>query len=810
VTSSHRGRGRGSARRISIATLASTSAVLLGWVPPAQAQQERTLSEVVVTARKQPEAIFDVPLVESVTTRRTLDRRQATDLKDVAALVPGLVLGDSVMANGTQVTIRGVGTSTEDPGNDQSVLLDIDGLQLNEGLAYSSAIFDLGQIEVLKGPQPLFYGKSATAGVISVRSADPTDKAEVIAQTGHEFFADQWRSEFIVSGPVAHTLKLRLAGMYATSLGYFSNAASGLPQFGARDPPTQRLAPSSGYQVRATALWDPTPQLSARLKLNLAHDRTLFAGAQQLVLCPDGVGAPLGIPFLSSAEDCKLDKTYRVVAYDPAAFPGIENGGTPFLATTQTYGTLELTDRPSEHITITSVTAAYHLGADAEANTTNTSAAAPDVAVSADLKFHEVSQELRLNSEFPGPANVTFGVFYSDAMLEFRPRLLGNTTLGLPPLLVAGGHDLPTRTYSAFGQVRWQAAPKVELAVGARWDHERRSDEAFVFDGTEPVPVALAQPSMGSSLLSPEGTLTFRPTDKLMVFATLKRGYKSGSFDVSYPPQPGDDTSFGDERVGGGEVGLKARSSDRRLTLNLTGYDYRYRGLQVLVVSTDNSLQLPVYRTLNAASAQVYGVDLDLDYRPAKVDGLDLHAAVNWNHARFGTFDQVPCYGGQTIAQGCDETYSPAVNRGLGGFTAQDLSGRPLLRAPDWQASFGFDWEKVIGGGLTLVLSSSSQVSSSYLTTLAFPYYQPAFVKTDLSLTLDGRRDRWELALIGKNLGDKLTRGGCANYSAQAPVLFPSQITGSTGRGPAGVDEVSCAIDPGREVWLRLTLRPVN
>ena len=76
------------------------------------------------------------------------------------------------------------------------------------------------------------------------------------------------------------------------------------------------------------------------------------------------------------------------------------------------------------------------------------------------------------------------------------------------------------------------------------------------------------------------------------------------------------------------------------------------------------------------------------------------------------------------------------------------------------------------------------------------------------SLTLDGPGDRWQLALIGKNLNDKLTAGTCSTSDYAGGVIFPGQTTGGTTSGIAGIDQQGCFVDPGREVWLRLTVRP--
>src|SRR5262249_15819147 len=155
----------------------------------------------------------NVPVIETALPRQRLERLQVVNMTDLPKLVPGLNFGQNVLAIGTQVTLRGVGTSSSDPGVDPSVSLNIDGLSMANGLSFQSGMSQLGQIEVLKGPQALFYGKSSPGGVISVRTADPTSEREVIARVSYEAEARTRQGELILSGPVTDTFKVRLAGM---------------------------------------------------------------------------------------------------------------------------------------------------------------------------------------------------------------------------------------------------------------------------------------------------------------------------------------------------------------------------------------------------------------------------------------------------------------------------------------------------------------------------------------------------------------------------------------------------------------------
>ena len=106
----------------------------------------------------------------------------------------------------------------------------------------------------------------------------------------------------------------------------------------------------------------------------------------------------------------------------------------------------------------------------------------------------------------------------------------------------------------------------------------------------------------------------------------------------------------------GGEFGLKSRMLDRQLSLNVVPYFYRYEGLQVGVISPPQN-GVPIIQTLNAATAHIYGVDLDGAFRPASLDGLQLNGNAEFNHAATWISPTRPCWGGQTIALGCNQQY---------------------------------------------------------------------------------------------------------------------------------------------------------
>jgi outer membrane receptor protein involved in Fe transport len=264
---------------------------------------------------------------------------------------------------------------------------------------------------------------------------------------------------------------------------------------------------------------------------------------------------------------------------------------------------------------------------------------------------------------------------------------------------------------------------------------------------------------------------------------------------------------------------------DRQIHVNTAFYYYKYDGLQVGVNEATQGTGIPLLRTNNAGSAKVYGVDFDVTYRPASIEGLAFNGAVNWNHARFTSFRGAPCYGGQTIAEGCnllpapvDATdpfpaisfSDPAVFGGAPSrYTSQDLKGLPLTRAPDWQVNLGFTYEMPVARGMKLTFGGNGLYTSKLLTNLGprADFYQRAYAKLNANLALAGEDDRWEIALNVNNLTNKYTTANCTNLN-YAGANLPGVVSGAPTKAPGGSDELHCTFDPGREIWLRLTLRP--
>ncbi len=797
-------------KSFSLRTALAVCFCLAAWsAPHAQTANEAQagsgqLEEITVTARKRTESILNVPVDVQALPAAQLQTFQVTQLTDLPSLVPGLNFGTSLLSIGTLVSIRGVGTASQDPGVDQSVALNIVGLALGNGLAFSSGMFDIGSVEVLKGPQALFFGKESPGGVVSLNTADPTDQLEMSAVAAYEIESVQPRAEFVVSGPVTDTLKLRLATMYDQQEGYFYNDAIAEPGTGAAPPAYNRAPWGKESITRITALWDPTAQFSVKLKINEAYEHYSFDDLLQFSSCPAGTAPLPFLPdFIGGGENCLLDRTMREVNLSPTAFPGILNGGTPFLMADQRYGTLTLHYRPTGDQDFSSTTGYYHVTSSSMVNPSDATYAGPFIGVNNRYYRHDFTEEVRDTSDYKGPVNYTLGALLENGYFNDQVEVFGNTADFLPPNLVDGITPVAIKTRSVFGQIRWDIIDRLEFAPGVRWTDEDRTEDPY--NVLLHAPTVTPEPSLHYNNTSPEVTLTYRPTDDMTVYGAYKQGFKSGSFSTATPPVSGENNSFGEEKVRGGELGFKSFMLDRRLSANIVPYFYRYQGLQVGVISPPQA-GVPIIQTLNAATAHIYGVDLDGAFRPASLERLQFNGNAEFNHGRYLDFTNAPCWGGQSISQGCNQSYNPTTKA----YTAQDLSGTPLIRAPDLTVNVGFTYTMPVMSDYKLEFSNNNSYTTRYVTDLAIDRpgndnYQGGYAKIDAGLKLHDPTNFWEVALIANNINNKVTSGNCASSAYKEGVIIPNPSGGAT---PGQPDAMTCFADPGREIWLRVTVRP--
>lgn len=789
--------------------------------------QGAVLEEIIVTARKREESLQEIPVVVNVLTAENVANARIEGVADLGDMIPGLVTSESSASTQGVVFLRGVGTGSLSPLLDQAVALNVDGISVSSASLLNAGMFDLDRIEVLRGPQALFFGKNSPGGVMAIHTTDPSDGVEVVLSAQYETEGEEPILRAVVSGPLSDDLGGRLSLGYsdADSLlnvnnsDVFVNGPTGDPvqvAFATDTPRTEKV-----YAL-GTLRWEPTDELTATLKL--AHLEDNLDGASthnfERTQCPNG---PLTVLQVPGIDNCTLDGTVIgpglnpvFTAVDPN-FPGVEGDG--FYNNTENFASLQVNYALSDSLDLTSVSGYY--GSDLERIAESSIQLVPGLLSSVKGGIDQVSQEFRLNSDFDGAVNFAIGVFYEDREIRQNQAVtVGSTFAGLPAELFGVfpaavlGQDLVVQngeTLSAFAQVDWEITDKLALTVGARYSDEQKKLDLSVNNvsfvpgvfpetgGGEAIPIAIADDTLDFDNFSPEATLSYRYSDDVMLFASYKEGFKSGGFDAGFTgaarllATTAPDLSFQEEVVDGIDFGMKSTLLDGSLRLNATFYHYNYDGLQLtrLVNNPDGSVGTSVE---NAASATVQGVELETLWATS-IDGLTLTANIAYNDAQYEDYI-ASCYQGQTVALGCN------LNPVDGVFTASDLSGESLANASDISATFGIDYLVSVSSNWDLGFNASAAFKEGYNpTTVGVPesYYQDDYWLTNASLSLNSADDKWQFFVRGINLGDEY-------YSATGSFFGGNDALSGT-NDPSGIGDFFQYVNGGRQFLLGFNYR---
>lgn len=194
---------------------------------PAHAQEDAanenvTDDVILVTAQNRTQDVQDVPIVMDVIGADEIASAGFSDANDLGKIAPAVQV---VQDQGTvKITLRGIGTNSNDEAQDTSVVANIDGEYINRPNVLGVAIFDLDRVEVLRGPQGTLYGRNSTAGAINFITRKPGD---VFAFNGSVSYGNYntVRADVGVDVPLADGFGARVAAFYEDRDGYVSHPA---------------------------------------------------------------------------------------------------------------------------------------------------------------------------------------------------------------------------------------------------------------------------------------------------------------------------------------------------------------------------------------------------------------------------------------------------------------------------------------------------------------------------------------------------------------------------------------------------------
>ena len=179
------------------------------------------LQEVVVTATFRELDILTVPASLTVLDQQVIAERGGEHLQDILNVAPNVNFSSGA-SRGRYLQIRGIGERSQfvDPVN-PSVGMLIDDIDVS-GMGNAATLFDVRQVEILRGPQGTRFGANALAGMVNIRANDPTEEFEALVSSGYGNY-DSWNMGTVVSGPLAEGLLGRMAVQQKRSDGYIDN-----------------------------------------------------------------------------------------------------------------------------------------------------------------------------------------------------------------------------------------------------------------------------------------------------------------------------------------------------------------------------------------------------------------------------------------------------------------------------------------------------------------------------------------------------------------------------------------------------------
>jgi outer membrane receptor protein involved in Fe transport len=346
--------------------------------------------------------------------------------------------------------------------------------------------------------------------------------------------------------------------------------------------------------------------------------------------------------------------------------------------------------------------------------------------------------------------------------------------------------DFDVETQSVFASADWRLTPELKLTTGARYTNDRQEyqgcsrdfngsmlpnvnlfNRAFFFQvyGAFTAPIAanecntfdvntktfgLVESTLKEDNVAWRGALTWEPTDDALLYASVSRGYKSGSTPVNAANIATQNGPARQEQLTAYEVGTKLSLADRRFNINAAAFYYDYTDKQLAVYFAD-----PIYTTLlrldNIPKSRAYGLDGDVTWRAT--DALTFALAATLLKTEIQGYQGIDAAGQPQDYDGYEFPYSPK------------FSGA---------ATVTYDTPITAGLGLRAIVNGRYQSKTSSTIEDFAPLAIPAYGVLNESLAIYDQDNRWEASLWGRNITDEYYWAAAAT-NANTAVRFPGR-----------------------------------
>lgn len=716
-------------------------------------EENQGLEEVLVTATHRTENLQDIAISVTAISGEDMERADIFDPTTIALRVPGMTYGEFAPGQAI-ISLRGVSSADDGAGLDNSVALFLDGVYIGRSAAINFDMFDLERIEVLRGPQGTLFGRNAIGGAINAVTAKPTDffTAKAGLTVGNEGIL---RYRGLISGPLTESLSGKVSFTHREHDGWVRNVAL-----------SSDVSDEDQTSVRG------------QLRYTTENSEWLLSGDWM----EDNRGDMGRTPVVNRAP------LLQILAAN--------GGGDDWETAISREG---FSDRNASGIslqgdvsfdggTFTTITALRNASTDWEMP----SVGAPLGAIG--LPFDEViddivedidsfTQEFRWTSNLDGNFQYTTGLYYLSEETTrteiFRITKAG--TYGDPAVpwkltdpgsqAIIGneyaytGND--TTSYAGYIEASWRPSDKWLFTLGGRYTRDEKDYTAISVNcdlvrdndpsiiGTQFENFAecggvggslniIAEafevnPSDSWSDFSPKIAAQFFPSDSMMFFGTISRGFKSGGFAGSQGIESVASNPVDQETVTNFELGMKADFFNNSFRLNMTAFYMDYQDLQIVRFGPVPGSAFGTFITTNVGSADIYGLETEFTWLATE------HLQFSGNLALLDT-----------------EAQDLVIN-------GNDLSGTELRQAPEISYNIMADYNLPTGVGnfdFHLEFSHVDEQLNDYLFTATVIDEQDLL---DARIGWTSNSGAWQVSLWGKNLTSEA-------YFAHTYVIGPGVI----------------------------------
>jgi len=738
--------------RLAALALSIASALAMGTVAHAQdanapANQAKSqsgkpvqLETINVTAQKRVENLQKVPVAMTVVTPTQLENfgQSGDTVLQLASRAPSVYAETSYGREFPRFYIRGLGNSDFDLNASQPVSMVYDDIVQENPILKGFPLFDLAQVEVLRGPQGTMFGRNSPAGVIKFDSAKPSQDTSGYARVSYGTFGTS-NAEAALGGALSSHWSARVSVLAQHRNDWIDNDYTGqkdaLGGYDDRAVRLQALYENDGFSalLNAHARWlDGTAEVNRGNAIPLGTD-SLRPGFDRDSVLQDGRNKQHLFSWGSNAH-----LTWNLGDYTFTSITGFEKADTYSLGDVD--GGIAIPHNPSQNWAVT---------------------AFPVETADALPHDNQITQEFRLASNQQDRLNWQVGTYYFHE--DIKISNFDYNTLNNHVLDGYANQTQTTTAWAVFGSADYHLTDDFDVRAGTRYSHDSRDfhvDRLLSPIGSGPLSLS-AHPH--DERWSGDLTGTWEINPNVNVYGRIANGFRAPSVqgrvlfaDFISVAKPETITSY--------ELGVKTTGMDNHLRFNADVYNYIMHNEQLTAVGGD----INVTRLINARKTQGYGAEFDME--AYLTPNFVLTAGGSYNHTEL----KDPNLAVAVCGSGC------TVLNPLNAQGNALVDGNPLPNAPKWIGTFTARYGIPYGesGEFFVYTDWNYRSQVNFFLYQSEEFRSKAVLEGGIRVGYNWDLGKREIALYGRNLTNKQYITGAIDFNNRTAFVNDPRIIG--------------------------------